>query len=112
MSNDAGVRVLVPIADAFQPDLVQAAVSGGLNNVYQTIVIVLVVVMLFLGGAGPPPEVLTGVMRAMSDVTPLWHAVLIMQDAWLGLDAGLSWMVFCAIGVVSAILGLRFFRWE
>jgi multidrug efflux pump subunit AcrB len=33
----------------FQPDLVQAAVSGGLNNVYQTIVIVLVVVMLFLG---------------------------------------------------------------
>jgi multidrug efflux pump subunit AcrB len=33
----------------FQPDLVQAAVSGGLNNVYQTLVIVLVVVMLFLG---------------------------------------------------------------
>jgi hypothetical protein len=24
----------------------------------------------------------------------------------------LSWMVFCAIGVVSALLGLRFFRWE
>ncbi|MGI9321393.1 MAG: efflux RND transporter permease subunit [Thiogranum sp.] len=33
----------------FQPDLVEAAVSGGLNNVYQTIIIVLVVVMLFLG---------------------------------------------------------------
>jgi multidrug efflux pump subunit AcrB len=33
----------------FQPDLVEAAVNGGLNNVYQTIVIVLVVVMLFLG---------------------------------------------------------------
>ncbi|MGI9329387.1 MAG: efflux RND transporter permease subunit [Gammaproteobacteria bacterium] len=33
----------------FQPDLVQAAVSGGLSNVYQTLVIVLVVVMLFLG---------------------------------------------------------------
>jgi len=33
----------------FQPDLVQAAVNGGLNNVYLTIVIVLVVVMLFLG---------------------------------------------------------------
>jgi ABC-2 type transport system permease protein len=41
-------------------------------------------VMLFLGGAGPPPEVLTGAMQTMSDVTPLWHAVL----------------------------GLRFFRWE
>ncbi len=33
----------------FQPDLVEAAVSGGLNNVYQTIIIVLIVVMLFLG---------------------------------------------------------------
>jgi multidrug efflux pump subunit AcrB len=33
----------------FQPDLVEAAVNGGLNNVYQTIAIVLVVVMIFLG---------------------------------------------------------------
>jgi multidrug efflux pump subunit AcrB len=33
----------------FQPDLVETAVAGGLNNVYQTLVIVLVVVMLFLG---------------------------------------------------------------
>ncbi len=33
----------------YQPELVEAAVNGGLNNVYQTIVIVLVVVMIFLG---------------------------------------------------------------
>ena len=33
----------------FQPDLVEAAVNGGLSNVYLTIVIVLVVVVLFLG---------------------------------------------------------------
>ena len=33
----------------FQPELVEAAVSGGLNNVYLTIVIVLIVVMIFLG---------------------------------------------------------------
>ncbi|NIS70907.1 MAG: AcrB/AcrD/AcrF family protein, partial [Proteobacteria bacterium] len=33
----------------FQPDLVEAAVNGGLSNVYQTLVIVLVVVVLFLG---------------------------------------------------------------
>lgn len=69
-------------------------------------------VMLFLGGAGPPPEVLTDAMRAVSDVTPLWHAVRVMQDVWLGLDAGLSWLVFAGILVVSAVLGLRFFRWE
>ncbi len=69
-------------------------------------------VMLFLGGAGPPPEVLTGGMQTMADLTPLWHAVLMMQDVWLGLDAGLSWLIFCTIGTVSAVLGLRLFRWE
>lgn len=69
-------------------------------------------VMLFLGGAGPPPEVLTDAMRTVSDFTPLWHAVLMMQDAWLGLDAGLSWLIFGGIALTSAILGLRFFRWE
>lgn len=69
-------------------------------------------VMLFLGGAGPPPEVLTEGMRTVSDLTPLWHAVQMMQQAWLGLDAGLSWLIFGGIAVLSAILGLRFFRWE
>jgi ABC-2 type transport system permease protein len=69
-------------------------------------------VMLFLGGAGPPPEVLTDAMRTVSDFTPLWHAVLMMQDAWLGLDAGLSWLIFAAMAVASGVLGLRFFRWE
>jgi multidrug efflux pump subunit AcrB len=33
----------------FQPNLVEAAVNGGLSNVYQTLAIVLVVVMIFLG---------------------------------------------------------------
>ncbi len=69
-------------------------------------------VMLFLGGAGPPPEVLTDAMSAVAEYTPLLHAVRIMQDAWLGLDAGLSWLTFALIAVVSGALGLRFFRWE
>lgn len=69
-------------------------------------------VMLFLGGAGPPPEVLTDAMRTVADLTPLWHAVQMMQQAWLGLDAGLSWLVFGAVAASSAVLGLRFFRWE
>lgn len=69
-------------------------------------------VMLILGGAGPPPEVLTDSMSVVADATPLRHAVLMMQDAWLGLDAGVSWLVFGLIAVVSAALGIRFFRWE
>jgi len=67
-------------------------------------------VMLFLGGAGPPPEVLTDGMRIASDATPLWHAV--MHNAWLGLDAGSSWLIFGLIAIFSALLGLRFFHWE
>jgi ABC-2 type transport system permease protein len=69
-------------------------------------------VMLFLGGAGPPPEVLTDAMRTVSDFTPLWHAVRMMQDTWFGLDAGLSWLIFGAIALASAAVALRFFRWE
>lgn len=69
-------------------------------------------VMLFLGGAGPPPEVLTDSMQTISEITPLWHAVRMMQDPWLGLDPGNSWLVFGGITAVSAGLALRFFRWE
>jgi ABC-2 type transport system permease protein len=69
-------------------------------------------VMLMLGGAGPPPEVLTDAMQAVAKFTPLWHAVRVVHDPWLGLDAGLSWLIVAAIGVVSAVLALRFFRWE
>ena len=69
-------------------------------------------VMLFLGGAGPPPEVMTGGMQAVSDATPMWHAVRIMQQAWLDFDPGLSWAIFASFAAASAVLGIRFFRWE
>lgn len=69
-------------------------------------------VLLFLGGAGPPPEVLTSVMRAVSKVTPLWQAVKVLHDGWLGLDAGLSWLVLAAIVLIGTPLALRWFRWE
>lgn len=69
-------------------------------------------VMLMVGGAGPPPEVLTGAMAAILDITPLWYAVKVMQDVWLGLDAGLAWLVFAALSVVAAGAAVRFFRWE
>lgn len=69
-------------------------------------------VMLQLGGAGPPREVLTEQMRAFMDFTPMWHAVRIIQEPWLGLDAGWSWLIFGGIGIVSAILAMVFFRWE
>jgi ABC-2 type transport system permease protein len=78
----------------------------------QALGVLLWFVMLILGGAGPPPEVLTGVMGTVGDLTPLRHGVRIMQDGWLSLDAGLSWLVAGILVAVFATLSLRFFRWE
>jgi ABC-2 type transport system permease protein len=69
-------------------------------------------VLLMLGGAGPPPEVLPEGMRIAGQLTPLWYAVRMAQQPWLGLDPGHAWLVFGGILVGSAILGLRLFRWE
>lgn len=78
----------------------------------QALGVMLWFVMLMVGGAGPPPEVLTGVMGTVGDWTPLRHAVRVIQDPWLGLDAGLSWLVVAIILAAAAGLALRFFRWE
>lgn len=68
--------------------------------------------LLFLGGAGPPREVLNTALQWIQDATPLWHAVRVMQDAWLGLDAGVSWGVVGGLLVAAAALAVTLFRWE
>lgn len=69
-------------------------------------------VLLMLGGAGPPPEVLTGVMGTIGELTPLRFGVYVMQDGWLSLDPGSSWLVVAGFAVIAAALAVRFFRWE
>jgi ABC-2 type transport system permease protein len=69
--------------------------------------------MMFLAGAGPPPEVLAGWMRTAADFTPLYHASVLLQDAWLGF--GWNWVeaaIVAGVMVVSALLSVRFFRWD
>jgi len=78
----------------------------------QALGVMLWFVMLMLGGAGPPPEVLTGAMSTIGDLTPLRHAIWVIQDGWLGLDAGLSWLIVALVLFASATGALRFFRWE
>ncbi len=78
----------------------------------QALGVMLWFLMLMVGGAGPPPEVLSGAMGTVGDLTPLRHAVRIMQDAWLSLDAGWSWLIVAAIFIISSLLALRLFRWE
>ena len=78
----------------------------------QALGVLLWFVMLILGGAGPPPEVLTGAMDFVGRITPLRHAVRALQDSWLSLDAGLSWLIVALIFMVATAAAIRFFRWE
>jgi ABC-2 type transport system permease protein len=82
----------------------------------QGIGLILFFVMMILGGAGPPPEVMTGAMGVIGDITPLRYVILTLQNAWLpGPD--FDWhtsasLITAGITVVSALLAARFFRWE
>jgi ABC-2 type transport system permease protein len=75
--------------------------------------LILFFVMMILGGAGPPPEVLTGAMDIVGKITPLRHAIIMLQDPSLGFgwnrDASL---IVAGITVVLTFLAYRFFRWE
>ena len=75
--------------------------------------LILFFVMMILGGAGPPPEVLTGPMDIIGQITPLRHVIIILQDPWLGFgwNVQASLIVF-GITIVAVLLSARFFRWE
>jgi len=79
----------------------------------QGVGLVLFFVMLILGGARPPREVMTGIMRPIGEAMPLWHVISLLQGPWLGF--GWNWTEFIIVAgimVISALLSLRFFRWE
>lgn len=78
----------------------------------QALGVLLWFVMLILGGAGPPPEVLSGIMDPIGRITPLRHGIRILQDAWLSLDAGLSWLIVAVILVVATAAAIKYFAWE
>jgi ABC-2 type transport system permease protein len=79
----------------------------------QGVGLLLFFIMMILGGAGPPPEVLTGAMRAVGNVTIIRHVILIMQDPYLGFGWQTSAsLIVAGITVVAAGLSARFFRWE
>ncbi len=70
-------------------------------------------VMMMLSGAGPPFEVMTGVMRGVSDVLPLTYVIRVLQAPWLG--TALAWRdvaVTCAIALAAIVVARAAFRWE
>ena len=78
----------------------------------QALGVMLWFLMLMVGGAGPPPEVLTGAMGVVGDLTPLHHAIRALQDGWLNLDPGNAWPIVAGLTLVSATAAIYFFRWE
>ena len=75
--------------------------------------LILFFVMMILGGAGPPPEVLTGAMDIVGQITPLRHVIIILQDPWLGFGWNVqASLIVLGITIVAVLLSARFFRWE
>lgn len=75
--------------------------------------LILFFVMMILGGAGPPPEVLTGAMDVLGKITPLRHAIIMLQDPSLGFGWNLNAsLIVVGYMVVATLLAGRFFRWE
>lgn len=63
--------------------------------------------MFLLGGGGPPRDVMTGPMRALSDVLPLSHVIGGLRQSWLGAtdDPRALWwtmLVTCAAVALAA----------
>ncbi len=70
-------------------------------------------VMMLLSGPGPPREVLGDVLQRIGDGLPLTHVIVLLQDPWLGFGWNAAATVI-ALGILvgSALLSVRFFRWE
>jgi ABC-2 type transport system permease protein len=69
--------------------------------------------MMMLSGAGPPFEVMTSIMRHISDVLPLTYVNRVLQAPWLGTP--LHWSdvaVSLGFALAAAIAARAIFRWE
>ncbi len=70
-------------------------------------------VMMMVSGSGPPDGALTSQMRSFAATLPLTHVNHLVQDAWLGHGWSLGHaLVALAFAALTALLALRWFRWE
>jgi ABC-2 type transport system permease protein len=64
-------------------------------------------VMMMISGSGPPRGVLTTSMRGVSNVLPLTHSNLLLQDAWLGFGWNVA-QAAITLGFMAAAGALAF----
>ena len=75
--------------------------------------LILFVVMMMLSGTGPPPEYMSDTMERAGHAMPLYYAIRLIQDPWLGF--GWNWdafMVLAGVTLAASLASLRLFRWE
>ncbi len=73
----AGLACFIAIGGALGSLLPTGRSANALGNLVY-------VPMFLLGGGGPPRDVMTDVMRSISDVLPLSHLIGGLRHAWLG----------------------------
>jgi ABC-2 type transport system permease protein len=97
----AGLGCFVTLGIALGTLMPSSRAASGIGNL-------VFVPMFLLGGGGPPREVMTGPMRALSDVLPLTHVIGGLRMSWLGATddpRALWWTVL--VTAVAAALALR-----
>jgi ABC-2 type transport system permease protein len=79
----------------------------------QGIGLLLFFVMMILGGAGPPREVMNPVMNAVSNITPIWYVIQLLQEPWLGFGWQVNAsLIVAGITIVATGLSVKFFKWD
>jgi ABC-2 type transport system permease protein len=69
--------------------------------------------LLFFAGVYFPREVMSDSLRGISDLTPSGAVVQALGDTWAGNSASASsLLVMAAFAIVTALVAIRFFRWE
>jgi ABC-2 type transport system permease protein len=69
--------------------------------------------MMFLCGGTLPRELMPDTLKRIADFLPLTHAVSLFKDLWFGRGWNLvDVAILAGVGVVSAYIAVRLFRWE
>lgn len=69
--------------------------------------------LLFFAGVYFPREVMSDGLRTISDLTPSGAAVQALSETWAGSAPGVpSLLVMAAFAIVTALVAMRFFKWE
>jgi ABC-2 type transport system permease protein len=79
----------------------------------QGISLLVFLVSWMLSGAAPPRAVLPSAVRTIGEAIPLTHAILTLQDPWVGFGwNGTHLLVMAAVTVAAAVPAVVLFRWD